>query len=76
VRGYGFLRNIESRLRIERNQPVESAETDGEALVSLARRMGYDGADAAVVSALLADLSAHRAAIRAVYDRHFGVVEG
>jgi hypothetical protein len=76
VRGYAFLRNFESRLRIERNQPVESAEADGEALVSLARRLGYYGADATVVSALLADLNAHRAAIRAVYDRHFGAEAG
>ncbi len=76
ARGYAFLRNFESRLRIERNQPVESAETDPEAVVSLARRMGYHGSDGAVVASLLADLATHREAIRAVYDRHFANVAG
>jgi glutamate-ammonia-ligase adenylyltransferase len=74
--GYAFLRSLESRLRIERNQPVESAEADPEALVSLARRLGYDGTDATIVAALTADLARHREAIRAVYDRHFAPVAG
>jgi [glutamine synthetase] adenylyltransferase / [glutamine synthetase]-adenylyl-L-tyrosine phosphorylase len=76
ARGYAFLRNFESRLRIERNQPVESPEADPEALVSLARRLGYHGSDGVVVASLLADLARHREAVRAVYDRHFGSAAG
>ena len=53
--GYDFLRALESRLRIERDQPVEALDTDPEALLALARRLGYEGADAEAVAALRAD---------------------
>jgi glutamate-ammonia-ligase adenylyltransferase len=68
--GYGFLRALESRLRIERDQPVEAAEAEPGALLSLARRLGYAGEDAGAVAALRADHARHRDEIRAVYDRH------
>jgi len=44
---------------------------DTDALLSLARRLGYGGTDAAAVAALRADHARHGDAIRAVYDRHF-----
>jgi glutamate-ammonia-ligase adenylyltransferase len=71
VAGWAFLRAVENRIRIERNAPVEALETDPEALVPLARRLGYEGADAEAVGALRADHARHRATIRDVYDRHF-----
>ena len=69
--GYAFLHAIESRLRLERDQPVEAIDVDTDALLSLARRLGYGGTDAAAVAALRADHARHGDAIRAVYDRHF-----
>ena len=69
--GYAFLHAIESRLRLERDQPVEATDADGEGLLSLARRVGYGGTDAAAVAALRADHARHGDAIRAVYDRQF-----
>src|SRR5262249_9321007 len=68
---YGFLRTLESRLRLERNQPVEAMETDPAALLALARRLGYAGDDAAAIAALRADHARHRDVIRTIYDRHF-----
>jgi [glutamine synthetase] adenylyltransferase / [glutamine synthetase]-adenylyl-L-tyrosine phosphorylase len=68
--GYRFLRLLEARLRLERDQPVEAMDDDPEALLSLARRLGYEG-DAAV-AALRADHARHRDAIRALYDRRVG----
>jgi glutamate-ammonia-ligase adenylyltransferase len=68
--GYAFLRALENRLRLERNQPVEAIDEDPEALVALARRLGYAGDDEAVVADLRADHARHRDAIRAIYERH------
>jgi glutamate-ammonia-ligase adenylyltransferase len=67
--GYAFLRALENRLRLERDQPVEAVDEDPAALLSLARRLGYAGDDAGAVEALRADHAAHRRAIRDVYDR-------
>jgi len=69
--GYDFLRALESRLRIERDQPVEALDTDPEALLGVARRLGYAGPDEAAVAALRADHERHRTAIREAYDRAF-----
>jgi len=71
--GYRFLRALENRLRLERDQPLEVADADPAALAALARRLGYGGTDAEAIAALRADHARHGAAIRAVYDRHFGV---
>jgi glutamate-ammonia-ligase adenylyltransferase len=71
--GYRFLRALENRLRLERDEPVEAMDADPEALRSLARRLGYAGSDAATVAALRADHARHRDAVRAVYDRCFTV---
>lgn len=69
--GHAFLRLLESRLRIERDQPVEAIDTDPEALLTLARRLGYGGDDDAARAALRADHARHRAAIRGAYARAF-----
>jgi glutamate-ammonia-ligase adenylyltransferase len=69
--GYAFLRALENRLRIERNQPVEALEDDAEALLALARRLHYRGSDAQAVQALRDDHARHQRLIRDVYDRHF-----
>jgi len=69
--GWAFLRALENRIRLERNAPVEAMEADPEALLSLARRLGYAGADAEAVAALTADHARHRATIRQIYDRCF-----
>jgi glutamate-ammonia-ligase adenylyltransferase len=74
--GYDFLRALEGRLRIERDQPVEALDTDPEALRGVARRLGYTGSDDAVVAALRADHERHRGAIRAAYDRAFSAALG
>ncbi len=72
VDGYAFLRALENRLRLDRDQPVEAMDADPESLLGLARRLGYRGSDAEAVGALRADHARHRDAIRAVYDRHLG----
>ncbi len=41
--GYRFLRALESRLRIERDQPVEALDPGDAKLAALARRLGYEG---------------------------------
>ncbi len=68
--GYDFLRALENRLRLERDQPVEALDTDPSALLPLARRLGYGGTDAEAVARLRAEHARTRAAIRAVYERH------
>jgi glutamate-ammonia-ligase adenylyltransferase len=72
--GYRFLRTLENRLRIERDQPVEALENSNEQLLSVARRLGYDGDDAA--ARLLADYQRQRELIRACYARWFAQEKG
>src|SRR5262249_7999004 len=72
--GHRFLRTVESRLRLERDQPVDAV--DAAALAALARRLGYTGDDATVVAALRADHAPHGDAIRAVYPRLFAMAAG
>lgn len=74
--GYDFLRALEGRLRIERDQPVAALDTDPEALLGVARRLGYEGRDEDVVAALRADHTRHRTAIRDAYERAFGAAAG
>jgi glutamate-ammonia-ligase adenylyltransferase len=70
---YAFLRTLTNRLRIERDQPVESIEREGYRLPALARRLGYVGPNDAVAPRLLADYGSHRERVRALYVRWFGV---
>ena len=74
TQGYRFLRTLENRLRIERDQPVEALENSNEQLLSVARRLGYDGDDAA--ARLLADYQRQRELIRACYARWFAQEKG
>jgi glutamate-ammonia-ligase adenylyltransferase len=71
--GYAFLRVLENRLRLEHDRAVEALDAERDTLLPLARRLGYEGDDAEVVAALEADHVRHRRAIRAVYDRWFGL---
>jgi len=73
-RGYRFLRALENRLRIERDQPVEALESSAAQLTPLARRLGYEGEDAA--TQLLTDYQSQREAIRACYSRWFAREKG
>lgn len=70
--GYAFLRTLESRLRLEYDKPVEAMDTDPDALLSLARRLGYGGSDDEVHRALADEHERTRAAIRGVYARWLG----
>jgi glutamate-ammonia-ligase adenylyltransferase len=70
---YAFLRALTNRLRIERDQSVESLERDGYRLPALARRLGYAGPNEDVARQLLADFGRHRERVRALYVRWFGV---
>jgi glutamate-ammonia-ligase adenylyltransferase len=69
--GYAFLRDLEGRLRIERDQPVEAIDADPIAMLGLARRLGYQGTDDQARARFVAELARHRTAIREVYDRLF-----
>ena len=69
VDGYRFLRRVESRLRMERDQPVHTIDPADARLASLARRLGYEGDDA--TDRLLRDIEHTRGTIRSIYDRHF-----
>jgi glutamate-ammonia-ligase adenylyltransferase len=69
--GYAFLRAIENRLRLERDQAVEVLEEDRETRLTLARRLEYAGTDTEALEAFDADHARHREAIRAVYERRF-----
>jgi [glutamine synthetase] adenylyltransferase / [glutamine synthetase]-adenylyl-L-tyrosine phosphorylase len=70
VEGYRFLRRVESRLRIERDQAVHALDHEDPRMAALARRLGYQGAD--VVARLLRDVDATRERIRVIYDRYLG----
>src|SRR2546430_11298250 len=67
-----FLRALERRLRLERDQPEEMLDPEHGGLVVLARSLGYSGSDDETVAALLADHARHRDAVRVVYDRRLG----
>jgi glutamate-ammonia-ligase adenylyltransferase len=69
--GYAFLRDLEGRLRIERDQPVEAIDVEPDAMLGVARRLGYTGSDADAVARFQRELARHRTAIREVYRRLF-----
>ncbi len=72
--GYRFLRTLENRLRIERDQPVEALESEDAQLTPLARRLGYEGDEAG--ARLLTDYQHQREALRACYTRWFAQEKG
>jgi len=69
VEGYRFLRRVESRLRLERDQAVDALDRRDPKLAALARRLGYEREEAA--ARLLADLESTRETIRRIYARFF-----
>jgi len=71
--GYAFLRRLEHRLRIERDQPGDAIPTDVHGRLALARRLGYEGAPPAPVEALIADVTRRRNAIRRAYAVVMGI---
>ena len=67
LRGYRFLRRLESRLRIVRDRSVDRIPESGRELRHLARRMGYSGPRAG--EELLADHERTAADVRAAFLR-------
>jgi len=66
---YRFLQQLENRLRIETDQAAWALPTAAEKLTPLARRMGFDGPNAA--AQLLAELEHRRGRIRAIVADSF-----
>lgn len=66
---YRFLSRLENRLRIETDQAAWALPTRLDELAPLARRMGYEGADAA--SRLLDELERRRTRVRAAFEACF-----
>lgn len=66
--GYIFLRAVEHYLQLMHYRQTHTLPRDAEALAQLARRLGFQGADAG--NRLRIRYEQHRAAIRAVYLRH------
>ncbi len=75
--GYLFLRQLDHRLRLERDQSIDAFEADPEKLASIAQALGYGatgtGKKVRVKSGekLLRDYQVRREKIRACYERHF-----
>ncbi len=72
--GYSFLRRLDHRLRLERDQSIDAFEADPARLEGIARslyksRPGGKGARAG--RRLLRDYEATREKIRACYEKHF-----
>jgi glutamate-ammonia-ligase adenylyltransferase len=67
---YTFLRTVEHRLQMELGVQTHRLPIAAERLELLARRSGYNR-HAEPAAAFLADLEAHAAAVRAVYNRVF-----
>jgi glutamate-ammonia-ligase adenylyltransferase len=69
VDGYRFLRRVESRLRMDRDQAVDSLDLEDPGLGALARRLGYEGDE--VAARLARDIESARKRIHAIYRRQF-----
>ena len=66
VEAYGFLRTVESRLRIVHNRSGVDLPDDAGELVRLARRLSYEEADpAATIASFRADCARHTERTRA-----------
>jgi glutamate-ammonia-ligase adenylyltransferase len=66
---YRFLAQLENRLRIETDEAAWAVPTDPARLAPLARRMGFEGADAA--GRLLEELELRRDRVRRLFERVF-----
>ncbi|MFP6609614.1 MAG: hypothetical protein VCB80_05445, partial [Deltaproteobacteria bacterium] len=71
IEDYRFLRRLESRLRLERDRPVERLGDDPHELEPLALRLGFTARDAG--AELLANYDATCQRVRAAYERHFAI---
>jgi glutamate-ammonia-ligase adenylyltransferase len=76
--GYLFLRQLDHRLRLERDQSIDGFEREPGRLDGIAQALGYDGAKKAAKKAspraghkLLRDYELRREKIRACYERYF-----
>jgi [glutamine synthetase] adenylyltransferase / [glutamine synthetase]-adenylyl-L-tyrosine phosphorylase len=76
--GYLFLRRLDHRLRLERDQSIDAFERNPGRLDGIARALGYDSAPqrngksvAKAGRKLLADYESRREKIRACYERFF-----
>jgi len=72
--GYLFLRRLDHRLRLERDQSIDAFEAEPERLIGIAHALGYKisaGRSKRSGAKLLRDYQARRERIRACYERHF-----
>jgi [glutamine synthetase] adenylyltransferase / [glutamine synthetase]-adenylyl-L-tyrosine phosphorylase len=76
--GYLFLRRLDHRLRLERDQSIDAFEAEPERLQSIGQALGYDGAGGNVRKnnlksgeKLLREYQKKREQIRACYERYF-----
>ena len=76
--GYLFLRRLDHRLRLERDQSIDAFEADAARLEGIARALGYNGAQGSGKTSkaksglrLLRDYESKREKIRACYERYF-----
>jgi glutamate-ammonia-ligase adenylyltransferase len=67
---FGFLRRVESRLRIVHNRALDEVPEAPEEVDKLARRLGYDaGPDGSAGKQFLAELERHMSQTREVFQR-------
>lgn len=78
--GYLFLRRLDHRLRLERDQSIDAFEANPERLESVARALGYNGAKKRARGVrtqpgekLLVDYQQWRERIRTCYERFFSL---
>jgi glutamine synthetase adenylyltransferase len=75
--GYVFLRNLDHRLRLERDQSIDAFEADPGKLEGIALALGYGSANMAQRrktnsgEKLLRDYRSKREGIRGCYERYF-----
>ena len=75
--GYLFLRRLDHRLRLERDQSIDAFEAEPERLQSIAQALGYNGGarrgknNPASGEKLLREYQTKREQIRACYERYF-----
>ncbi len=71
--GYVFLRTVEHHLQLMHYRQTHTLPDDAQALTHLARRLGFEGAEAG--ANFTARYQKHSAVIRAVYQRHLANLE-
>jgi glutamate-ammonia-ligase adenylyltransferase len=73
--GYLFLRRLDHRLRLERDQSIDAFEAEPGRLQSIARALGYEKAggkrETRAGAKLLRDYQKKREQIRSLYERYF-----